>query len=594
MQWPPPEPRSRLRRAAAVAGLALTVLLGACATVPTSGPVEEHDFRDEPASSSVLVAPVPPAPGASPTLVVEGFLHAMSTDQADFAVARQYLTDAAASTWDPGAGTTVYADGTPPRETENSVVLSVPIVGTLSARGEFREATGRLSQDFKLVKGGDEQWRISQPPEGLLISRYDLANNYTAVDLHFLDITGTALVPDRRYFPLNSSLLKSIAKAQLAIPSWWLARAVRPVVTGRIAVESVEASQQGVAQVVLSSNALVLTNEQRHTLLAELTWTLTQPALAELMGVQVMAGVTPLTAPNISGGVLTTRTFSELAPVDSRYPSRLFALSHGKVLDVTDSTNWTQAAQVAPAVADAGSLAVRADLQQLAFVNAEGTRLSATTLSGTAVTTVLEGKKLLRPAYSRQQELWAIEDGAKASGFRVFGGTANAEIPFAAESMPEKDRVIAFRISPDGSRMALVVRGKDADQVGKDSDQVGIARIVRAGGRVSLQEFRPVSVITPPEAGMKLVDVGWATPTQLFVLVSHADADKSVSVFRVEQDSSTVDEVGPNGVAGLRELAAAPGEPPVVHNDDLVFRYESDFNWKVVPATAVTGVAYSG
>ncbi|MEA4944685.1 MAG: LpqB family beta-propeller domain-containing protein [Propionicimonas sp.] len=568
----------------AVAGLVGVLLVG-CATVPTSGPVEEHQFGDEPANSSVRVAPVPPAKGASPMLIVEGFLHAMGTDQAGFAIARQYLTTAAARSWDPESRTTVYADGTPPRETENSVVLSTPTLGSLNANGEFSQETGRLSHDFGLVHDSNDQWRISAPPDGLLISRYDLTNNYSSVNLYFLDTTGTTLVPDPRYFPLNDATPLDVVRAQLDGPGWWLTPAVRPDVAEGIVADRVEPASAGVVSVQLSSTALSLDSDERRILLAELTWALTQ--LPEITGIQVNAGSTPLPLPGTPNTVLVRDYFSRIAPVDPQAAGRLFAFQSGQVRDVRDLTSWSQSSATAPAITQASALAVRADLLQFAAVSEDGTRLVTATADGSAATTLLEGTTLQRPAYSRQQELWALEAGADASAFHVFEDLANNPVDFATDAMPS-DPVIAFRISPDGTRMALVLRAADTD-----TDQLGIARIVRDGDGVRLQSFRPIPITAVPEAGVRLLDVGWNTATQLLVLVSHHDTERTTSVVRVDQDASTSDEIGPNQVSGLTELAVIPQQQPVVRNATNVYRSEGDFNWKST-AGEVTALAYAG
>ena len=61
--------------------LCVLALLAGCVTVPTSGPVEHHAPAEQQANPGVDIAPVPPAQGASPGLIVEGFLHAMATYQ---------------------------------------------------------------------------------------------------------------------------------------------------------------------------------------------------------------------------------------------------------------------------------------------------------------------------------------------------------------------------------------------------------------------------------------------------------------------------------------------------------------------------------
>ena len=104
------------RSARTIGALVAVALLAGCATVPTSGPVDRHTPQATGVNSGVRIDPLPPADGASPLLVVEGFLHAMSVYQPDYAVARQYLTPSASAAWHPESGVQVYADGVPPAE----------------------------------------------------------------------------------------------------------------------------------------------------------------------------------------------------------------------------------------------------------------------------------------------------------------------------------------------------------------------------------------------------------------------------------------------------------------------------------------------
>ncbi|MDQ7993967.1 MAG: GerMN domain-containing protein, partial [Propionicimonas sp.] len=310
---------SRSWRDGVGAALAALVLAG-CAGVPTSGPVRQHEPGDQEVSSSVNVAAVPPADGASAMLVVEGFLHAMGTDQPGFAIARQYLTDAASRAWKPEDGTSIYADGYQPKATDAStddypvITLETVLTGTLTPSGEYREGSGGLRHDFGLVRTADDQWRISKPPDGLLISRYQFTTNYVARTLHYLDATGSVLVPDPRFFAQNAAALETLVRSQLAGPSDWLAPAVRDGSGAGLVVDRVELTGQGIASVYLTGSAAQLGDDTRRTLMAELTTTLAE--LTQVSGVQVSVASTLLPLPGTTATTLTADDFEDLAPTD--------------------------------------------------------------------------------------------------------------------------------------------------------------------------------------------------------------------------------------------------------------------------------------
>ncbi|NHB83721.1 hypothetical protein G7085_00740 [Tessaracoccus sp. HDW20] len=147
------------RVVAAVAALVLLAVTG-CATIDTTGPVEEVPFSAQP--PGIDVAPEPPQAGVTPTRLVEGFLQAMADPEGDYAVARQYLTDEANRTWDPH-GAVVY-EGTVTGDA-GSGVLDGTAVGLLDPTGHYTAVAEKLGHDFGLTRQGD-QWRIGLPPMG--------------------------------------------------------------------------------------------------------------------------------------------------------------------------------------------------------------------------------------------------------------------------------------------------------------------------------------------------------------------------------------------------------------------------------------------
>jgi len=571
--------RCRLREA--LVGLLVAGLLAGCATVPTSGPVRTHDASDQQVNSSVQVAPVPPADGASEMLVVEGFLHAMGTDQTDYQIARQYLTPAASEAWHPETGASVYADGTLPTETESSVVLLATVVGTLDSGGGYQELPSQLRHDFGLVKNAQGQWRISHPPRGLLISRYHFTTFYTGVELNFLDRTGVSLVPDPRFFPLRADLPGTAVRAQLAGANRWLAPAVRKWDSGTITAERVTLTAKGLLEISLAASAKSLPDKERRSLMAELVQT--GVGLPGVTAVRFLADGAVWTLPGAGATDLTPRDFPGLSPTADQAPGRLFVSRDDKVHQFDIDVNWSDAVPVAPGLTRPGALAVRGDLGQIATVSQDGRRVLLSAPAAAASRVVASGSGMLRPDFSRQGELWVLGGATRARDFIVLGGSDSHRLEFTVSKLPNAS-VRAFALSPDGSRMALILRGDD-------SDQLGIARVVRTGDAVGLEEFRSLAVFSSIEAGRRLLDVGWTTGTQMLALVSHPD--QALSVVRIDQDAALSEDIGPNEVRGLSELAVVPGRPAVVRGGAGAYRYEGDFNWKLTLPN-VDHVAYSG
>ena len=80
--------------------------------MPTSGPVEKIEGQQPECTNCINVDVAPPAFGASPEQIVEGYLRANSNFQPAYAVARQFLTKAAAERWSPEDGVQIYSGNT--------------------------------------------------------------------------------------------------------------------------------------------------------------------------------------------------------------------------------------------------------------------------------------------------------------------------------------------------------------------------------------------------------------------------------------------------------------------------------------------------
>lgn len=283
--------------------------LGACAAVPTSGPIEQGPVVDAGGSSQFIrVIAAPPSVGASATEIVRGFLEANASLESDHAIARRYLTPEAAGAWDADAATTVYQ--------QSSLKLSEGKDGTITARLAISNrlddegtldpvdpaSTERFTFSLEQVVDGASgipQWRISDPAPGILVSDADLRRAYRQYQVHFPSARSSALVPDGRLLPVvGPSLPTALAQRVLGGPAEWLAPGVRtgaPPGTA-LALGAVPVSN-GVAEVELTDEALAATDAQRRDLAAQMTWTLTQ--LPEVTAVRLRVGGEPYDVPGV-------------------------------------------------------------------------------------------------------------------------------------------------------------------------------------------------------------------------------------------------------------------------------------------------------
>lgn len=553
--------------------LLVAVLSAGCTSVPTSGPVTEHSLEPSGAVTGVRVAPLPPADGATKQLIVEGFLHAMSTSESDYRVAREYLTEAAAKAWQPQSGVQVYADGYPPTETDQTVVLIAPLSGAIDSGGVYRPVSGQLRQDFGLVKNSDGQWRISRPPAGLLMSRYVYSTGFLGVDIEFRARDGLSMVPDPHHFPNDQNAPLHAAQAVLDGPSAWLAPVVASRRGAKLTLSSVVVNG-GIAAVTLGSTT-PMDPTQRDHLLSELTYTLC--GFGEITAVRVIAGGQEWSHEGRSE--LSPGDFAGLDPGDSARPKLAFQLARGKLERQSSPESWSDLIEVRSGLPKASSLAVSRDLTRWAVVSAAGTELITGAATG-KVSRLRVGRGLLRPSFARNGDLWSPA-AAGLSALRIFrDGKA---VPLIITGMPA-GTVRSVAVALDGSRAALVLgRGPSAT--------VGLARVTYSPGGVTLSGWAPVNTNLLGVGATDLLDVGWSSISELALLRRDP---QQVGAVLISQDGSGVSDIGPSDALRLQSVSVVPGRDPLGQSATAtVYRFDGEFNWFLV-STEVNAVTYSG
>lgn len=563
--------------------LGLLLLIGGCAAVPLTGPVEHHTPAAPGVDPGVRVDPLPPADGASQLLVVEGFLHAMGTYQPDYEVARQYLTEEASHGWHPESGVQIYDSSTLPSQNEQSVVLSARVTGEVDAAGTYASAAADsppLRQDFGLVENSAGQWRISKPPKGLLVSEYVFTTGFTSVSLFFSDPDGSVLVPEPRVFAAGEQTPRTAVAALLDGPSRWLAPAVAKSPTEPVTLTGLRLNAGGAAELELNGTA-DLTAEQRRMLLAQLTYTLT--GFTQIHSVQVSADGQTWRDDSGSPSV-TPSSFSRLSASGMNSERDLYLIRDKVINRLNDPTNWDDLTRVDVGVSRPEQIAVNADGEAVATVTGGATRISVSQADSDKVTAVRTGEALLRPIYSRKGELWSASAGA-LEDLQIFrdGEPLRVKLSRAGSGAIPQRKVAALALAPDGVRAALLL-------VSGDRSEIGLVRIQRSDGEVSLGGWQPIRfpMITGNDGPVE--DLGWVSATELVLLQGD---DEGTGVLRVAQNGSVSTDIGPSEPTILVQLAVSPGRTIVaLTSTGSLLRRDGDFNWNLA-VTGVSSVCYS-
>ena len=149
------------RRLLALLALPALVLAG-CVSVPFSSEIEAGGPVNSGVEADFDFLPSGPSDGATQEEILAGFFGATTASQDNYRIARSYLADDVAETWNPYASTLVRSrDGLVEREDDTTLTYSVPITASVDNVGRYSESDSPASQDlppfrFALVDGDRE------------------------------------------------------------------------------------------------------------------------------------------------------------------------------------------------------------------------------------------------------------------------------------------------------------------------------------------------------------------------------------------------------------------------------------------------------
>lgn len=588
MRMPRRTPRWR-----ALLAVLVTLAVGACANLPTQGPVQQvGPSPTAAATGGVDIDPQPPEPGADPELIVAGFLTAMSTFEPDFASARLYLSPSAQKVWNPDTGTTIYqSENSRPITTATTASINVPVVGTLDADGRYQPSQERLVHDFEMAQV-DGEWRIANPPQGLLIARYVFDRYYYPLQVNFLTADGARFAAESVYLHATALTPTAAVKALLAGPSPWLAPAVTSAIPGdtRMSVNAVTV-REGIAEVSLTEQILTLAEVQRTQLAAQLTATLSR--FDQVKGMRVLVNGQPWQVPGQgSDGVVTLAGFSQFRLLDDLTDSALYAVQGGLlgVVDPNDAQRFRTLSGVFGAGGwgdEPGQFAVHRSGDSIGMVNNKRTALYLGGPDAPRVTPLHVGVDLVRPQVMADRSVWTVDHAGGNPVLVVVSATGRV----TKLALPELAgrTVTSFRVSPDRTRLALVV---NQDKTA----QLGVMRI-RGTDTLVVDAWRPLQMTSTSGPLTATRDVAWSDPESMLV-VAATNSASAFNVYRVRGDGASVENLGPSGAGGQpMSIAAFPRRQGTsasfLSDAQEAFRLEGAYRWQRITGE-LTAVAKAG
>jgi lipoprotein LpqB-like beta-propeller protein len=509
-----------------VAGAAIaTVLVAAgCTNVPNSSAPQvigsvQVGQPDLPTSG--------PGRNDLPRTIVSRFLDANAAADTNHNGARQYLTKEERNRWSDGAGTTIITSPQISNPVDGKVTVSGREIGTISGTGIYTptlrgDGTGTdglpVKASFGVTKVKGQGWRISSLQPGLLISKAQF-EQYQQRVLYFFDGLEQHLVPDLRYtqladpHDLEQWLITGLAQGPRDGLANGLPNQIDPKrarVTSTDALTRIE---------IPGASGLNVTNRDR--LGAQVAATLAQTQVGEM---QITDGGQPVRIPAAGGSSFSAADlvgqFVVTSPESALYYLRDGAIYNdsghrlpGKV--GTGAYALTSAALSSKAgTAELLVAGVRADDKQEYLDVGTTDQLIATKVHGA----------LSRPAWAPDvPEVWV---GNGPNLYRVSPSGAMQVVPVDAAAGSLSGTVTAVRLSPEGSRVALVLK------TSATTSQIYVGSVVRSSSDVRVTNLAPIS----PQ-GIAVQDVAWNDELKLFA-VGTALTTRDWGLYEVQCDGS--------------------------------------------------------
>ncbi len=506
---------TRPRRAASLAAVVLAVLAtSACISVPDAGPVVpvEEEVNSQP-EVGIERGAAPPQEGQTPQNIVTGFLRAMTAYPVRTEVARQFLSSAAADTWDPRNKIISYAGRGSLRGTG---VVRVDIQGAhwIDRRGTWqgRRGDGDVELRFPMVQEAEE-WRIDKAPDALVVPDTWFHDRYRQASVYYLDPTGSILVPEL-LFVRNDQVTGSLVQALLDGPGPELDHVVRSFVPEGLTLGlSVPISDDGLATITLEGDVGPLAPVAAQPLIYQFAWTLRQDP--RIRSFSITLNGQAVTLPGFGGTQFSVDLGSEYSPADVAASSSLFLLRDGLLQTGDPADSTPVSGPLGRTAYDVRSFAVNLKGDLAATVSSDGTALALSSVADDSrpYQQVLSGaSNLLKPSWDFAGRLWLVDNGPDGARVSVID-TARNDVRVLTTDVPgiTGKQVKAFMVSRDGTRLVAVVRGGELDSLRLSRiryDPLGRLRNVSASrnlawGAVDRQRIR---------------DIGWRSPTTVGVL----------------------------------------------------------------------------
>jgi hypothetical protein len=418
-----------------------------------AGPVRiGPDLVPTAGGESFYYSPSPPVEGASQAEILNGFIAAGTGPQNDYAVAREFLSESIRSSWNPNQELLIQRSSPSVSiSDQDTAELVVDVSAVVDADGKYQITPAGTSRvlEFSFVLE-NSQWRLSAAPDATVLIRPVFDVVFSAYSVFFIDRQKRFLVPEIRWFPATAATGTRLVNALLRGASTWLRPAVVSAIPSgtKLSIDAV-AVEDGVALVDLTARALVASRADRSLMKAQLEATLSQLTSVSEVAISIersrqeildsSAEVRELPARYL--GVVSENGLELISSSEQAFfqPGKeFFELNGVSEIALSSRLGWVAA------------------LTDYGLVRTQGER------PGVDVELIDSRAGIAGIGFDRQGFLWSM---SQSPGAGILVTSPNGEPSFVSAPWLAGQSVQGFALSPEGSRVALLVQGPSRTRV---------------------------------------------------------------------------------------------------------------------------------
>ncbi|MET8543316.1 LpqB family beta-propeller domain-containing protein [Kitasatospora sp. NPDC004799] len=571
--------RTEPRLLAVVGGLLGALVASGCAAMPDSGGVTRVELSPGSADKNLQarVYPVAPGRGAKPRELLTGFLDAVTADEG-YETARKYLTESAATSWNPDAETKVLSAttipaGQDPAETDStfSAMVSGQLVATVDEKRSYLLVTGgqnNVSYDFTFVRENGE-WRIDKVPPGVIMNETNFRNSFRQVERFFYTapdpssaVSGSAgqeaLIADPIYLRRRVDPLLSAARALVNGPSVWLSPVARTAFPAGTTVDSATIDDRS-AHVQLGKADIGEPTACRR-MATQLLYTLADQAKGQVSQLELKGrhGTCTVARSDSDGPGSLAGSAAKQLYYQRADNGVLMSTDEGRTGDPVRGPLGKPQPNGTPPL---GTVAVSRDGGWAAALSGDGHQLFSVPLSDSAATmgeAVLSSPKggdkedgLTSPSWDGRGDLWVVERTKQSSRVVMVRGNKSYTVP--VEGLTGQN-VESLKIASDGARVALVVKSPG---VATSSLKFGL---VVHGGTKDAPTAKIVNVRPAAPSLTDIASVSWAGTDQLLVLAKEAEGTQQLHHISTDGSQSSDTQLGIGESMRTVSASEVPGD----------------------------------